>query len=83
MRIVQINGGAKGSTGKIMMGIADVARAQGHEVMCASPEQQAAYTPAASSFPLSDGHTAVRSSISRRKQRRSRPQCLPPAFRLV
>ena len=25
MRIVQINGGAKGSTGKIMMGIADVA----------------------------------------------------------
>lgn len=37
MRIVQINGGAKGSTGKIMMGIADVARAQGHEVLCASP----------------------------------------------
>ena len=32
MRIVQINGGAKGSTGKIMMGIAEVARAQGHEV---------------------------------------------------
>ena len=37
MKIVQINGGAKGSTGKIMMGIADVARTQGHEVMCASP----------------------------------------------
>ena len=37
MRIVQINGGTKGSTGKIMFGIADVARAQGHEVMCASP----------------------------------------------
>lgn len=37
MRIVQINGGAKGSTGKIMMGIAEVAGAQGHEVMCASP----------------------------------------------
>lgn len=37
MRIVQINGGAKGSTGKIMMGIAEVARAQCHEVMCASP----------------------------------------------
>lgn len=37
MRIVQINGGAKGSTGKIMMGIAEVARAQGHKVMCASP----------------------------------------------
>lgn len=37
MRIVQINGGAKGSTGKIMMGIAEIARAQGHEVMCASP----------------------------------------------
>ena len=34
---MQINGGAKGSTGKIMMGIAEVARAQGHEVMCASP----------------------------------------------
>lgn len=37
MRIVQINGGAKGSTGKIMMRIAEVARTQGHEVMCASP----------------------------------------------
>lgn len=37
MRIVQINGGAKGSTGKIMMGIADIARTQGHEAMCASP----------------------------------------------
>ena len=37
MRVVQINGGAKGSTGKIMMGIADIARTQGHEVMCASP----------------------------------------------
>ena len=37
MRIVQINGGAKGSTGKIMMGIAEIARAQGHEVLCASP----------------------------------------------
>ena len=37
MRIVQINGGAKGSTGKIMMGIAEVARTQGHEVLCASP----------------------------------------------
>ena len=37
MRIVQINGGAKGSTGKIMMGIADIAKLQGHEVMCASP----------------------------------------------
>ena len=35
MRIVQINGGAKGSTGKILMWIADVSRAQGHEVMCA------------------------------------------------
>ena len=37
MRIVQINGGAKGSTGKIMFGIADVARKKGHVVMCASP----------------------------------------------
>lgn len=37
MRIVQINGGAKGSTGKIMFGIADVARTKGHVVMCASP----------------------------------------------
>lgn len=37
MRIVQINGGAKGSTGKIMMGIAEFAKEQGHEVMCASP----------------------------------------------
>ena len=37
MRIVQINGGAKGSTGKIMMGIANVARSQGNEVMCVAP----------------------------------------------
>ncbi len=37
MRIVQINGGAKGSTGKIMFGIAELAKAQGHAVMCASP----------------------------------------------
>lgn len=37
MRIVQINGGVKGSTGKIMMGIAEIAKKQGHEVMCASP----------------------------------------------
>ena len=34
---MQINGGAKGSTGKIMMGIAEFAKEQGHEVMCASP----------------------------------------------
>lgn len=37
MRIVQINGGAKGSTGKIMLGIAEVAKSQGHEVLCTSP----------------------------------------------
>lgn len=37
MRIVQINGGAKGSTGKIMLGIAEVARSKGNEVLCASP----------------------------------------------
>lgn len=37
MRIVQINGGAKGSTGKIMFGIAELAKAQGYDVMCASP----------------------------------------------
>ena len=37
MRIFQINGGVKGSTGKIMLGIADVAKSMGHEVMCASP----------------------------------------------
>ena len=37
MHVVQINGGANGSTGKIMMGIAEVARMQGHEVMCAAP----------------------------------------------
>ena len=29
MRIVQINGGAKGSTGKIMFGIAELAKARG------------------------------------------------------
>lgn len=37
MRIFQINGGVFGSTGKIMFGIAEVAREQGHEVICASP----------------------------------------------
>lgn len=37
MRIVQINGGAKGSTGKIMFGIAELAKAKGYDVMCASP----------------------------------------------
>lgn len=37
MKIYQINGGVFGSTGKIMFGIARVARAQGHEVRCASP----------------------------------------------
>lgn len=37
MKIVEINGGANGSTGKIMFGIAQVAREQGHEVMCAAP----------------------------------------------
>lgn len=37
MKIFQINGGVFGSTGKIMFGIAQVAREQGHEVRCASP----------------------------------------------
>ena len=37
MKIVEINGGANGSTGKIMFGIAHVAREEGHEVMCAAP----------------------------------------------
>ena len=37
MRIVQINGGTKGSTGKIMFGIADIARKYGNEVICVSP----------------------------------------------
>lgn len=37
IRIVQINGGAKGSTGKIMMEIAKAAKEYGYEVMCASP----------------------------------------------
>lgn len=37
MRIAQINGGAKGSTGKIMFGIAELAKAQGYDVMCVSP----------------------------------------------
>ena len=37
MRIVQINGGTKGSTGKIMFGIADIARKHGNEVICVSP----------------------------------------------
>lgn len=37
MKIVQINGGVFGSTGKIMFGIADCARKYGHEVICAAP----------------------------------------------
>lgn len=37
MRIVQINGGVRGSTGKIMFGIEHVALEKGHIVMCASP----------------------------------------------
>lgn len=37
MKIFQINGGVFGSTGKIMFGIADMAKMQGHEVLCASP----------------------------------------------
>jgi len=37
VRIFQINGGVFGSTGKIMFGIARLAREQGHEVLCASP----------------------------------------------
>lgn len=37
MRIVQINGGVFGSTGRIMFGIAEIARESGHEVLCCSP----------------------------------------------
>ena len=37
MKILQINGGVFGSTGKIMFGISNAAREKGHTVMCASP----------------------------------------------
>ena len=37
MKILQINGGVFGSTGKIMFGIAKTAEERGHVVMCASP----------------------------------------------
>ncbi len=37
MKILQINGGVFGSTGKIMFGIAQAAEAAGHEVLCAAP----------------------------------------------
>ncbi|MBQ3527695.1 MAG: glycosyltransferase [Clostridia bacterium] len=37
MRILQINGGVFGSTGKIMFGIARAAEKRGHKVMCAAP----------------------------------------------
>lgn len=37
MRIVQINGGVFGSTGRIMFGIADIARKRGYGVRCFSP----------------------------------------------
>lgn len=37
MRVVQINGGVFGSTGKIMGGIKELMESHGHEVICASP----------------------------------------------
>ena len=37
MRVVQINGGVFGSTGKIMFGIADLCKQYGYEMICASP----------------------------------------------
>ena len=37
MKIVQINGGVFGSTGKIIGGIKKLLESHGHEVMCASP----------------------------------------------
>lgn len=37
MKIVEINGGVFGSTGRIMFGIADALTAAGHEVLCFSP----------------------------------------------
>lgn len=37
MKIFQINGGVFGSTGKIMFDIAETARQEGHEVLCAAP----------------------------------------------
>ena len=37
MRVVQINGGVFGSTGKIMFGISDVLKENGDESMCFSP----------------------------------------------
>ena len=37
MRIVQINGGVFGSTGRIMFGIADALKNAGHEALCFSP----------------------------------------------
>lgn len=37
MKILQINGGVFGSTGKIMFGIAKEAKKRGHKVLCASP----------------------------------------------
>lgn len=37
MRIVEINGGVFGSTGRIMFGIAELLKAKGHETLCFSP----------------------------------------------
>lgn len=37
MKVVQINGGVFGSTGKIMFGIAELAERHGFETMCVSP----------------------------------------------
>lgn len=37
MRVVEINGGVFGSTGRIMFGISEIAAERGHEVRCFSP----------------------------------------------
>ena len=37
MKVVEINGGTRGSTGAIMFGIAENVRMDGHEVVCFSP----------------------------------------------
>ena len=38
MKIVEINAGNFGSTGNIMLGIADIAKKEGHEVIVCCPD---------------------------------------------
>lgn len=62
MRIAEINAVHIGSTGRIMFGIAEVARALGHEVATFSPRYYQRYDKI--SFPTNPHHTYFSNSVS-------------------